>query len=263
MRNQCTGIVLAILAFCCIPVFVAKAAETTEVTSSVYNSRETEGIAPLGLGVMSGQLQGETGYSFIAQGERHLSQREGRLGFREYGEHASRISAGQGVGVAMQATTGITLVGLDAHEHVFPHIGFEIFSGQFAISSDSAAEKYYEWLPTMSVGIQSSFGSCRFLPLARAGGGAGNLGKPGIAPALGTVVGVGAYLDCAALDFSVEAGHLNAVGGGTDFSRADLSIPLAKGASGIDLRGEKILEPNRLEQRVSLVFKSRLMGLLF
>jgi len=260
MQNQCTGIVLAILAFCCTPVFSAGAAE---VTSSVYNSREGEQTAPLGFGVMSGQLQGETGYSVIAQGERHLDQRESPFGFREYGEHASRFSAGQGVGVSMQATTGITVVGLDAHEHLFPHIGFEIFSGQFAISSDSAAEKYYEWLPTMSVGIQSSFGSCRFLPLARGGGGAGTLGKSGIAPALGVVTGVGAYLDCAVLDFSVEAAHLNAAGGGTDFSRADLSVPLSEGASGIDLRGERISGPNRLEQRVSVVFKSRLVGLLF
>lgn len=257
MRNRCTVIVLAILAFYVAPVFA------DEVMTSVYDSREAERIAPLGIGVMSGQLQGEAGYSFIAQGERHLGQSENQLGFREYGEHESRFEAGQGVGVSMQATTGITLVGLDNGEHVFPQIGLEVFSGQFAISSDSAREKYYEWLPTMSVGVQSLIGSCRLLPLARAGAGVGNFGKSGIAPALRAVVGVGVYLDCVSLDLSAEAAHLNAAGGGTDLSRADLSIPLADGAAGIGLRGERISGPDRLEQRVSLVFKSRFIDLPF
>jgi hypothetical protein len=257
MRNRFAGMILVVGGLSCAPALAA------DVTSSVYDSREAETGTPFGIGAMSSQLPGKTGYSLIGQGERHLSQTEDSYGFREYGEHESRFDAGQvGVGASMQATTGITLVGLDAGEHIFPQIGFEGFSGQFAVSSDPAREKYYEWLPTMSVGIQSLIGKCRFLPLARAGGGVGNLAKSGVVPAMGTVVGAGVYLDCASLDLSAETAHLNAAGEGTDLSRADLSIPLDKGAAGIGLRGERISETNRLEQRVSFVYKSRFSSLL-
>lgn len=238
-------------------------ARAEEISTATYNVREASQTAPFGFGVMSGELPGETGYSFIVQAERHFDQRENRFGFRQYGEHESRFEAGQGVGIAMQATTGITLVGLDPGEHVFPHVGFEAFSGQFAVSSDTAREKYYEWLPTMSAGMQFDARGCRFLPLARGGAGVGNLGKPGALPALGSVLGVGAYLDCKAFDLSAEAAHLSAASSATDLARADFSVPLSHGDAGLGLRGERISEPDRLEQRVLLVFKSRMIDLLF
>ena len=251
-----------VLSFVIPPLALAEEVTSEKVSEHPGYASQQPVNSLLGLGAMSGKNPGQLDYAFVADGEKHFDQRVGQFDFRQYGEAESRFEIGKGLGVGMQATTGITLLGIDSGEKIYPHLGIEVFSGRFSVNSNSAREKYYEWLPMVSAGIQLAAGKCRLLPLARAGGGLGNLGKAGIFPALGSAIGVSSYLDCSGFDLSGELTHLNAAGKAINLAGADLSIRLNHEKIGIGLRGERTSEPDRLEQRVLLLFRSRIAELL-
>jgi hypothetical protein len=237
----------------------ADEASTSRYQAPAFNT-------PVGVGSLLGRADDQNQYALVIEGQNHFKQRRGPYGIRQYGHGESRLELGNGVGLSLSATSGVSLYGLKPGETWSPHVGIEALSGRITVNTNGSFERYYEWLPMMSAGLQFAVTrSCRLLPLARAGGGAGNLGKNGWAPSLRAAYGTGAYLNCADLDVAAEITRLPGSGNDVNLTTVDVAYPLSRHGLKIGLRGESTLErdggsvnPDRTEQRVLVLLRGEL-----
>ena len=125
-----------------------------------------------------------------------------------------------------------------------------------------------------SVGAQFGFNGCRLLPLFRSGGAIGSIASPNvISPRLGFAYGAGAYLNCSALDLSVQSTRVNSQSKAYDLAVFDIAYPLGRGSWKLGLRGESELtraensedafyslggSNDRTEQRIMILLRGRL-----
>ncbi len=187
---------------------------------------------PVGVGGLLGELTGDgplaRDFAAIIDGNNHFRQRMTVFGVRQYGFGHSRLEIGTGIGVHLEATSGITLVGLEGDAKIFPHIGMEPMSGRINWSTRDQRIDYYEWLPMMSVGIQGQVKGCRILPLVRAGGGVGTLnrGESSLVRSPQRAYGLGAHFNCSRFDFALESTHLGSGVDRTQFATMDLALQL-------------------------------------
>lgn len=215
--------------------------------------------SPVGIGALYGTSGGAPDYEFVVEGQSHFNQRLGEYGLRRYGEAESRLELGNSVGASLTALSGITLLGLsEEHPFVAPHLGIEPANGRIEVYSTSRRASYYEWMPMVSAGVQAAWRSCRFLPLLRAGGAAGDELRSGLAPALGTAYGAGAYVNCAGFDLAASATRLTGAGQTGDLGTVDLDYSFSPGGVKIGVRGETE-HADANESRVLLLFRSRIM----
>jgi hypothetical protein len=216
----------------------------------------------IGLGALAGSGTRADSYSFFIEGHNHFKQTKTIWGIRQYGFSQSRLELGNGIGVTLDALSGITLLGLEKDESVAPHLGIEPFDGQITWNSRSSRASYYQWLPMASAGLQAVAGSCRILPELRLGGALGNIGRHKLAPWPHASAGVAAHVNCAQTDFAayftrIDPGHTS-----SDLAAVDIALPLRRGWS-FGVRGELVsFHPEQSpgetirENRMMLVLRS-------
>jgi hypothetical protein len=251
-----------------ISVLVGSTALASETLATNASSSSTDDLnsprfeSPVGLGGLVGQAPGSHEYAFVVEGQNHFTQREGMYGLNQYGQGESRLELGNGVGISLQATSGVSLYGLKETDHhgVAPHLGIEPFSGMIHWNSGGRRTNVYEWLPMASVGPQFAFGSCRLLPLIRGGGAAGNITQSGYTPSIGVAYGAGTYLNCETIDVAAEATQIQSQNRTSGVRVADLSYRFLQTGLKLGLRGESELanEIGRPEQRVLVILRSHL-----
>src|SRR5690242_2066256 len=84
----------------------------------------------IGLGALAGGGSRADSYSFFVEGHNHFKQTRTVWGIRQYGFSQSRLELGNGIGVTVDALSGITLYGLRGGAHLAPHVGIEPFNSQ-------------------------------------------------------------------------------------------------------------------------------------
>lgn len=206
--------------------------------SAVYAATPTYQMSPVGVGTLVGNSEGQLNLAAVFEGHNHFNQKKTVWDIRQYGYAESRLEIGTGVGAQVSATSGVTVFGIEGNQKVMPHLGVEPFNFRLNLNSSDHRQGYYEWLPMLSLGIQGATESCRLLPLFRAGGGIGNLTRPGIRPVSHFASGVGAHLNCKKFNFALEYTRVHSDPGPRDFATLDLAMRLPGSSSELGLRAE-------------------------
>jgi hypothetical protein len=216
----------------------------------------------VGIGALTSSAPGAltAEYAFIVEGGNHFQQRETVWGITQYGFAQSRLELGTSVGISLDADSGVTLIGLGKNDRIAPHLGIEPFSGTVSLNTKAGADSFYEWMPMASAGVQVAAGSCRLLPLVRAGGGVGNLRKAGLLPGFSQAVGASAHINCGLVNLAgswVKVGPLPnaATLGAVDLSVALRSLPIRFGARAETLDGGTAEFARPSESRFLVVFR--------
>lgn len=211
--------------------------------------------SPIGLGALVGSSNGQNDYAAVIEGQNHFKQRRGQYGLRQYGQGEARFEIGNGLGLTLSATSGLTLIGLNQNRpFVSPFFGVEPVSGRITWNTNTNHNNYYEWLPMAAAGVQFEMGSCRLLPIARAGGAAGNIVSPGLIPKFGTAIGAGTYLNCLRFDLGAEATQIFTQGQDVPLRIVDVAYSFSPDGLKMGVRGES--EPS--EDRVLLLIRSKI-----
>lgn len=226
---------------------VPTAANSSDASSSEEadsNGAHEAPYNPVGLGVLTQSNAGVFGVDGVVEGINHFRQTYTNLGVRQYGYGQSRLEMGSDIGVELTAISGVTLVGLHGWEKFSPHIGIEPMSGRIIWSTNSDRQSYYEWMPALSLGLQSAWGSCRALPLVRAGGGLGNFAQGNFKPRGSYTYGAGFYLNCAKVDLAAENTWLANSGRAASIGAFDASMAVLPSKLRLGVRGETLLGQN-------------------
>jgi len=253
------------LAVCAIIGFASpvRASEIDMESVSAVTAPPVLMTSTTGLGLITERSQGYRAQYLVGDSHNFLSNRHTRSGFRLYGFAQSRLEIGEGIGFAMAASTGIA-VGRDNQRRISPHLGIELFSGRLSLHSNASRLKFYQWLPAAALGAQLQFGSCRLLPLLRAGFSIGNLTHKGILPNVRGTVGSAAYLNCAGFDLAAELSRMHEGRNPVDSGILDVAFPVLSSEWKLGIRGETLFQKERTtvsfiqEQRVILMIRTSL-----
>jgi hypothetical protein len=224
-------------------------------------SREV-GVGVLaGTSTKTGTLGSRDGdYALVLDGHNHFNQRLTIWQIRQYGFSQARLELGRGVGIALDAVSGISLLSLkDSQKGMSPFLGIEPFSGRFVMHTRETRRDHYSWFPSAAAGVQYGFASCRILPLAKAGAALGTLTRPSIWPGFGTTLGVATHINCAGLDLAGQKLRVFEGPWNTDMFTIDFSWAVQKTPIHFGARYETLSTPGYIapEKRVLLVFHSR------
>jgi hypothetical protein len=195
---------------------------------------------PLGFGAIATKTGARQVPAVVLEGSNHFRQRVGFYGTRQYGFAESRAELGSSPALALSASTGITVLGLEKREHASLHLGVEPFNGRVSWRSSDTGRSFYQWLPTASLGAQLAGGPCRALALARAGGGVGNFGTMGLRPRLRQASGSAVHLNCSQADLGFEILNLGKGGEGAVFRTFDLTWNIPQSSWKLGTRAEWI-----------------------
>lgn len=220
--------------------------------------------APVGVGSLVSRVGQDVDYALVLEGSNHFKQRTTQFGIRQYGFAQSRLELGTSSGLNLAATSGITVFGIQGEQKVSPHLGIEPFSGRVALNTDAANERFYEWFPAASAGLQFQAGGCRVLPLVKGGGAVGNLGKSGLGPAFRSSHGAGAHFNCDRWDLAFETSRIRGGGLRADLSAIDFSLNQYRSGLKLGMRAERLEMPSsqHLENRVMFVLRGDPFGSL-
>lgn len=200
------------------------------LSSGRYGLAAEQRMPPVGLGLEMSAIQDKNAYSFLIEGHNHFRQKETEFEIRQYGVGESRLLLGsKGVGLRLNAISGITVIGLADDEKGFsPHVGVEPFSGKVAWLSSDRFESFYQWLPMVSLGLQLDKAGCRILPLVRGGAGIGNLQRSFFWTHGAPAYGLGSHLNCKRWNFAAEATRIPYFEQNLSFYLADFSYRLKR-----------------------------------
>jgi hypothetical protein len=208
-------------------------------------SREVGVGALAGVSTEAGSLGSLDGdYALVLDGHNHFKQRTTLWQIKQYGFSQARLELGRGVGIALDAVSGIALLGLqDGQKGITPFLGIEPFSGRIFTHTRETRRDHYAWLPAVTTGLQYGFASCRVLPLAKAGASAGTLTRPGIWPGFGSTLGVAAHLNCRGFDLAGQRTRVFEGPWATELSTIDFSWAMKKSPIHFGTRYETISTP--------------------
>jgi hypothetical protein len=213
---------------------------------------------PVGLGILTGEGSGYSQWAAVIEGQNHFKQHMGEYGITQYGHGYARAEIGNYLGVVLGAHSGVMLYGLGNKRKwgVSPFFGIEPFSGAISWTSTPERNRFYNWQPMASGGLQFGLGGCRLLSIVRGGVAAGNLLKDGMLPAFGMAYGTGAYLNCSSVDLAFDLNQVRASGRFTNLGLADLSYGFSPGGVKLGVRGES--DTAHSERRLLLVFQTEI-----
>jgi hypothetical protein len=223
VRKLARSVSLAL--YCLNGLFPALASTSDSVSAASASTEQSvpRFTDPIGVGSLYQKSFAGNRYSLVVEDDHHFRQKGKFLGVTRYGFAQSRLEVGAGVGVHLEAVSGINVYGLKPGQWFSPHIGVEPFISRLSWSTGTAQERFYEWFPMLSFGPQFASGSCRFLPLVRVGAAIGNLGRSGILPRLNRAYGTGAHLNCAKFDLGAELTRTGPSDAPIDLGTVDLA----------------------------------------
>lgn len=160
-----------------------------------------EEVVGIGIGPGISRSNGTNLYYLNINDINHFDQIETTYGFTQYGSGGGGIQIGNGVGIDLNATSGMSLIGLGEREGIAPQIGFDL-GGRIRLNTNSAINSFYQWLPAVTVGPQIGWGKSRLLLLAKGGASLGNYDNIGIMPNMYWSYGGGVALATEAVDIS-------------------------------------------------------------
>ena len=220
----------------------------------------------VGIGALMGQSThdgvvepGSNDYTLVLDGHNQFQQRMTQWGIRQYGFSQSRLEVGTNLGVTLDATSGVALYGLeDGQKGIAPFLGLEAFSGHIALNTRQDRIDFYEWLPTVSTGVQIGWGACRLLPLVKGGGAVGTVTQGGFWPVFGLSAGAGTHLNCGKWNFGGSLAGVRAQGQYAQIGAVDFEFAIPQSKIQLDLRSEWVGRSSGQEQRAMMTLRSRL-----
>jgi len=216
---------------------------------------------PIGFGVVynsSNQLS-------LSVGDYNLfDQARPSYQLRRYGGGGARLQFGNTLapkfdpnfGFHAQGNSGTTLIGLEPTDRnmAYPQVGLEFLNGRASFNTNRNIQDYYEAFVGPSLGAQVDINGCRLLPLVKAGGAAGTLGKNGVVPDFNVAYGYGFHMSCYKVD--VSYGNLYLYDRRKDKQMEDVAIMFnLPGRSQIGLQYENT-HGLREEQSYGIMFKN-------
>ncbi len=148
---------------------------------------------------------GEAHYGFNIGDVNQFDQSEMQLNNYRYGFGYGALQLGNGVGINLQSSSGLTLLGIKGSDKVIsPLIGAE-FGGKIVANTNGNVSSYYQWFPGFSAGLQVGGTTGVQMALVGKGGiGLGNWGRRDLWPDGSLFVGGALYLNTPAVSVGLE-----------------------------------------------------------
>lgn len=128
-------------------------------------------------------------YGFSVGDTEHFDQNEKLNGNYRYGYGSGVVQIGNGLGVELTSSSGLTFVGIKGSGmSVSPLVGAE-FGGKITYNTNSDVHSFYEWHPSVSLGVQTGNDWLQCTAAAKGGVAVGNLGNTSILPSGARMLG--------------------------------------------------------------------------
>lgn len=132
-----------------------------------------------------------------------------KFGFYRYGFGNGNMFIGtENIGYGGRSRNGFTVIGLDSKKGIAPHLGIDIFDGEFKVNSNRAYNNYYMYQPAIALGVMSDVGWCGIMVNAKFGSSVTNYYIPsGWTPKYDTTYGYSMLLDIFETSLTYEVLH--------------------------------------------------------